>query len=51
LKGKPNLRIVREGWKPSDDYSGETIQQLMKLEKYFGQSSPPPGKNPGYALG
>ena len=35
---------------PSDDYSGETIQRLMKFEKYFCQSSPPPGKNPGYAL-
>ena len=23
----------------------------MKFEKYFCQSSPPPGKNPGYALG
>ena len=39
-----------EGWKPSDDYLGETIKQLMKFEKYFCQSSPPPGKNPGYAL-
>ena len=28
----------------------QTIQRLMKFEKYFCQSSPPPGKNPGYAL-
>ena len=27
---------------PSIDYSGETIQQLMKFEKYFCQSLPPP---------
>ena len=40
-----------EGWKPSDDYLGETIQQVMKFEKYFRRSSLPPGKNPGYALG
>jgi len=29
----------------------QTIQRLMKFEKYFCQSSPPPGKNPGSALG